>query len=133
MSKRLAALLILGGILAPLPGAWAADYFESGFHVSGYFETGYFEAEEAGVSVPDVVGEADFATADGILEGVGLDGGTETVRCSAETANEIIAQNPAAGISVPLATLVDLISSSGTACAGRALQIGIEQRTGVSL
>ena len=68
------------------------------------------------VAVPDVVGEANFAAADTILEAAGLDGGTETVVCSNETANEIIAQSPTAGTEVQPLTLVNLTSSSGSSC-----------------
>lgn len=128
MRKLLAILLLL-----PCQAAWA-DYFESGFHVSGYFEGGYFEVDSALIAVPDVVGEANFAAADMILEAASLDGGTETVACSAETADEILAQNPVAGTEVAASTSVDLTSSSGTACTGRpAVRLGIEQLTGVEL
>lgn len=70
------------------------------------------------VEVPDVVGEADFAAADAVLEGVGLDGGTETAVCSPAAASEIVGQNPQAGDFVELGTLVNLLSSSGTPCTG---------------
>ena len=68
------------------------------------------------IAVPNVVGEANFAVADTILEAAGLDGGTETVVCSNETADEIIAQSPIAGTQVQPLSLVNLTSSSGSSC-----------------
>ena len=68
------------------------------------------------VVVPDVVGEADFAAADSILEGVGLDGNELAAHCSSAAADEIISQNPAAGASVIPGSLIDLTPSTGIVC-----------------
>lgn len=69
-----------------------------------------------GVEVPNVIGAVNAAAAESTLEGVGLDIGTVTPRCSAETADEVVGQNPAPGVLVELASLVDVLTSNGTEC-----------------
>jgi len=108
--RRLAALALL--LVAPAH----ADYFAPGYFAAGYNVSGYF-AEDAGsdVAVPNVVGEANFAAADAILEGEGLDG-AEIEVCSAEAEDEVVSQSPAAGSLVALGTVVDVRTSNGVAC-----------------
>lgn len=109
--------LAVAALLSVAANAQAADYFEPTYFATGYFETNYFEAAAAGpVAVPNVVGEASFAAADTILEGDGLDGGTETEVCSAAANNEIVGQSIAAGTLVAGGTLINLRSSNGMAC-----------------
>jgi len=87
------------------------------------------DGASSSVAVPDVVGEADSAAADTILEGDGLDLGSVFERCSAEADNEIIGQNPDAGTLVALGSLVYVTASNGTECSGRPrtrLGLGLE-------
>jgi hypothetical protein len=110
-------LLAIVGLLLVAATA-QADYFASGYKASGYYASGYFEVDAGGgqVAVPNVIGEADFATADGILEGVLLDGFELAAVCSNEAADEIIKQSIAAGTEVALGTVINLTPSSGMAC-----------------
>lgn len=71
---------------------------------------------EGGVTVPNVVGEANSAAADVILEAVGLDLGTVSEQCSAEPDDEVLAQNPLSGANALLGSLVDINVSNGVAC-----------------
>lgn len=119
MKRFLAAIL---ATLAILPasasmendGAWASGVFATTVWADGV----WYENVAQGV-VPDVVGQASAAAADAILEGDGFDAGTVFSRCSAATADEIIAQNPAAGAMANLGSTVDLYASNGQACRGR--------------
>lgn len=98
----------------------------------GVWSDGVWDEDSAPqVAVPSVIGQADSAAADAILEGDGLDLGTDTPRCSTATENEIVSQNPAAGTQVALGSLVDVYSSNGVACTGRPLPINIRQRIGL--
>lgn len=67
----------------------------------------------APVNVPNVVGQPTAASADAILEGVGLDLGTATTVDSAQPIGQVLSQNPTAGTSVLPGTLVDVTVSSG--------------------
>lgn len=68
------------------------------------------------VAVPNVVGQANAAAATAILQGEGLDAGAVIARCSAETEDEVVGQDPAPGVNVALASLVDLLVSNGIEC-----------------
>lgn len=113
MRRWLAALALLAfpALAAEEEPSWAL-----GSWASGSWASGSWGVDENTVAVPDVVGEADFAAADLVLEGVGLDGGTETEKCSGAPDNEIIDQSIASGTIVALGTLVNLSSSNGVAC-----------------
>lgn len=114
--RRLAAIAL--GIMLAAPAR--ADFIAPGFFSTGFIEAGFFEEDAAGtVAVPNVVGEASAAAADAVLEGVGLDLGTDTARCSAAASGEVIGQSPPPGAEVALATLVNVDTSSGVACSGR--------------
>ena len=128
-AKR-ASVVNMAGHVLPIPagGVTESDRAHLAMVYAGF---DYSEVEPMQVAVPNVIGQADFAAADAILEGDGLDGGTETESCSAETENEIIRQNPAAGVEVDLGTLVDVVSSSGTPCSGRPLSISLRERLGL--
>jgi beta-lactam-binding protein with PASTA domain len=126
--RRLIAIAVLGSVLA---APARADFIASGFFASGFVVDGFFVADGGSpqVTVPNVVGEADFAAADAILEAASLDAGTETEQCSAAPDNEVIGQNPIAGATVSTGTLVDLTTSNGVACPSAtrrpSIQIGI--------
>lgn len=113
--RTITASLLLAGALAVAQPA-SADFIDSGFFASGFVETGFFEEDAAGVSVPNVIGQVDFAAADTILEGVGLDGAELAPACSPQAAGVIVGQNPDAGVVVPLATVVGVVPSTGMAC-----------------
>lgn len=68
------------------------------------------------VSVPNVVGQASSGAADTILEGVGLDLGGVTARCSGAANNAVISQAPPAGELADLGSLVAVLTSNGVAC-----------------
>lgn len=68
------------------------------------------------VPTTDVVGEADFAAADALLEGDGLDGLEGAAACSAAAEDSIIRQSPTAGTEVPAGTIVTVTASNGVAC-----------------
>ena len=68
------------------------------------------------VIMPNLIGEANAAAADAILEGVGLDLGGSTARCSAEILDVVIGQSIGPGVSVDIGTLVDVLVSNGVAC-----------------
>jgi len=70
----------------------------------------------ADIPVPNVVGEANFAAADAILEGDGLDLGAVTERCSAAADDEVVGQDPAPGAIVNLGSLVNVLVSNGVEC-----------------
>lgn len=89
-------------------GAWAAGSWADGIW-------GAADAPEL-VAVPSVIGQADAAAADAILEGDGLDLGGVTARCSAETEDEVVGQSPGAGVLVELGSLVDILVSNGEEC-----------------
>jgi hypothetical protein len=110
-------LLAIVGLLLVAATA-QADYFASGYKASGYYASGYFEVDAGGgqVAVPNVVGEADSAAADAILEGEGLDLGGVTARCSAEAEDEVVGQSPGPGVLVDLGALVDVLVSNGIEC-----------------
>ena len=107
-----ALLLVTPAFAAEDEPAWATGSWAAGSWAVGSWGDG----EATSAAVPNVVGEADFAAADAVLEGVGLDGGTETEVCSAAADNEIVGQSIAAGTIVALDTLVNLRSSNGTPC-----------------
>jgi len=115
---RVVASLLLAGTLFIAASPARADFIDSGFFATGFDETGFFEADgaPADIPVPNVVGEADSAAADAILEGDGLDLGTVTTHCSAAALDEIIGQDPLAGVLVSLGTLVNVTASDGMAC-----------------
>ena len=109
------ALAVVGLSLVAF-NAQAADYFEPTYFSTGYFETDYFEVSAGGtVAVPNVVG-LDVAAADTALDADGLDTGAVTMRCSAEVADEVLSQNPAAAVVVDVGTTVDLVTSDGMVC-----------------
>jgi hypothetical protein len=111
-----AALLALGAGAAA--HAQCAGYYESDYAEATYYDTGYLESGSC-AEVPNVLGQATSADADLILEGVGLDAGTVTARCSSATADEVIDQAPPAGTFVELGSLIALFTSNGTPCEGR--------------
>lgn len=104
MRRALVALLMVG---VALHASAVPSYF-------GFASGAFIQGPELAV-VPDVVG-LDLAAADTALEGAGLDTGTVTAVCSPATLDEVVSQNPAAGASAALASLVDLSASSGVEC-----------------
>jgi beta-lactam-binding protein with PASTA domain len=125
-------LLAVGLLL--VAGTAQADFIASGFFASGFAETGFFEESTPQVAVPNVIGQADFATADGILEGDGLDGNELAPVCSSEPEFEIVRQSIAAGTLVDQGTVIDLRASNGVACpvgGGGSNRIGIGIRIGL--
>jgi hypothetical protein len=115
--RKLASVAV--SLVALAGTAHAAGFIEPGFFETGFIEEGFFEEDGAppmDVAVPDVVGQADFAAADTIFEGDGLDGNELAARCSTAPLNEIISQNPIAGALVPLGTIIDVTPSSGMEC-----------------
>jgi len=70
------------------------------------------------VAVPSVIGEADFAAADMILEGDGLDGAEQNPVCSNAPADEIVGQDPPPGTLVASGAIVAVTPSSGAECKG---------------
>ena len=111
-------------------GTWAAGVWAPTVWADGVWLEDA-PACEMCVAVPDVVGEADFAAADAILEGDGLDAGTEIEQCSSEAENVIVAQDPTAGVEVEAGSLVNLWSSNGEACRGGGQGISIGIRIGL--
>jgi hypothetical protein len=91
-------------------GAWATTTWADGV---------WLEGEASTVAVPNVVGEANFAAADAILEGDGLDG-AESAACVFDLMeypeDEVIRQSPIAGTMVSLGSIVIVTVSDGTAC-----------------
>ncbi len=67
---------------------------------------------QTSVSVPSVVGQSP-AAAGATLRGDNLNVGSQTTACSGQPNGVVSAQNPAAGISVPPNTAVNLVVSSG--------------------
>ncbi len=70
------------------------------------------------VPVTDVVGQANSAAADALLELDGLDLGNVTETCSIVADDVVIDQDPNAGESVNEGSLVDVTVSDGTTCPG---------------
>lgn len=68
------------------------------------------------IPVPNVIGEANAAAAEAEFEAVGLDIGATTARCSDETVDEVVGQDPAPGVLVAPAALVDVLVSNGVEC-----------------
>lgn len=120
--RRVAALLLALPVLAHgdvwAPGVWA----------TGVWAPGVWAESAPLVAVPNVVGEANAAAADAILEGDGLDAGSVTERCSDAADDEVIGQTPESGAMVALGSLVDLRVSNGVVCLpkrGRRIGIGL--------
>ena len=105
-------LLALAALLVTLDANAAA--------VTGWVGIPLIADDGAGgdVAVPNVIGQASAAAADAILEGDGLDLGTNTVKCSSAAASEVTSQAPSSGTLVSLGTLVNVDTSSGTPCRG---------------
>lgn len=108
-------------LVALVPFAVQADElpaFATGTWASGSWADGIWGAADAPelVAVPSVIGQANSAAADSILEGDGLDLGGVTARCSAETEDEVVGQSPGAGVLVELGSLVDILVSNGEEC-----------------
>lgn len=81
----------------------------------------------AQIAVPDVTA-LNATTADTALEAEGLDTGATTTRCSSEAADEVVSQNPVAGVLVQAGATVDLVLSTGAACppgASKKLRLGM--------
>lgn len=105
-------------------GVWAAGVWAT----TAWGDGVWYEASAGTVAVPNVVGEANAAAADSILEGDGLDLGNTASKCSAATADEVIGQTPIAGTVVASGSLVDVLVSSGTECSalgGRKFGFGL--------
>jgi hypothetical protein len=114
--KKLAALVAVLFVMtarADAPPSWATGSWATGSWAAGSWATG--EAPP-GVAVPNVIGQANAAAADAILEGDGLDLGGVTARCSAETEDEVVGQSPAPGVLVEIGSLVDVLVSNGVEC-----------------
>jgi hypothetical protein len=114
------ALLVLATVLGAAVGFTPAAHAAPCETIVGWVGIPLCQDAPAGdeVTVPDVVGEASFAAADLILEGLLLDGLDLGAVCSPAAASEIVSQAPPAGTIVPSGTLVALTASSGVACSG---------------
>lgn len=112
--KRLAvvALLCSFAVRADELPAWANGTWAAGTWAAGIWGA---SAAPTTVEVPNVVGQADFATADGLLEADGLDG-LEVEECSSAADGEVIRQSPIAGTLVDLGTIITVFTSSGVEC-----------------
>lgn len=107
MIRRLAIVVALLGVLAP---ASAEPSFV------GFTGAAFIFGPESQSSVPDVIGQANAAAADAILEGAGFDMGGVTARCSDAALDEVIGQSPAPGEQAEAGALVDLLVSNGVGC-----------------
>lgn len=121
MRRAVVALVAsLACAAASAAGLWAPDIWQDNLWASDIWGNGDDGPEL--VTVPNVVGEADFAAADAILEGEGLDGLELGAACSGAAEDEIVNQSPAAGAMVEAGTVVGVTPSSGTPCSGAPYQ-----------
>jgi hypothetical protein len=100
-------------------GACGGATFADGTFADGTFADGTFsggtECEDILVEVPYVIGLSQ-TEADDALDLVGLIVGVVTQACSVEIEDEVLGQNPIAGLSAILGSAVALTTSSGVAC-----------------
>lgn len=117
MRGRLIAALVFGAACLPTQAAFESDgAWKAGSWASTSWADGAWYEAGGDVAVPNVIGQANSAAADMILEGDGLDLGAVTERCSDAADDEVVGQDPAPGVLVDLASLVDVLVSNGVEC-----------------
>lgn len=82
----------------------------------GFAGGAFLQGPQAGATVPDLTGLTTGA-ANTALVAVGLISGNVSSSCSVVTSGLIISQNPAAGAVATLGSGVDMVTSTGVACA----------------